>query len=142
MGLSSSFEPNPQDYERDPVFQQRVAKLHRLTVYGRWLLISGLWLTIGWLSLWMMRDGISLMLDYFTWAALKYTLVFNPIPALGLAICVGLTVGVLLWQSRNILFGLSEPEQKRLELQVCKIAQQGKSHPLWRFVYEGRDVSP
>ncbi len=118
----------------DPIFLQRVERLHRLTVYGRWMFITVLWLTVGAASLWALRDSIQLMLDYFTWAALRYSLVFNPMPAFGLTLCVGMTVAVLIWQSRNLLFGLSPAETKRLERRVQKICLQGKSHPLWHFV--------
>jgi hypothetical protein len=118
----------------DATFQKEVERLHRLTVYGRWLTVGVLWLTIGSLSLWGLRYPISLILDYFTWSAVRYGLAFHRWSAIGLAICVGSTVAVLIWQSRNILVGLPEREKKRLEQQVFRIRQQGSSHPLWKFV--------
>jgi hypothetical protein len=126
--------PAPEPETSDLVFQQEVERLHRFTVYARWSVVGLLWLTIGSLSLWGLRYPISLMMDYFTWSALRYGFVFHRLPALGLAVCLGSTVGVLVWQSRNILMGLPQPERKRLEKQVCRIRQQGPSHPLWKFV--------
>lgn len=124
---SSTFEP-------DAIFQQQVERLHQLTVYGRWMFVAGLWLTVGTLSLWGLRYPISLMLDYFTWASLYYGLHFNPLPTIGLATCIAFTVSVLVWQSRNILFGLPKRDRDRLERQLLRIRKQGNSHPLWNYV--------
>jgi hypothetical protein len=118
----------------DSEFKEQVSRLHLATVYGRWILVVSLWLTLGILSLWGLRYHIGLLLEHFTWAALRWGLAFNWLPSLGLFICVGMTTAVLVWQSRNILFGLSRQEQRRLEQQVLKIRQQGKSHPLWKWV--------
>lgn len=118
----------------DSEFAQEVARLHQLTVYARWLLVGLLWLTVGVFSLWGLRYPIFLIREYFTWAAVRYGLAFNPLPATGLALCVGMTLAVLLWQSRNILLGLPQHDRKHLEHQVQRIRQQGPSHPLWKFV--------
>lgn len=118
----------------DPIFKQQVQKLHNLTVYGRWLVVALLWLTIGSLSLWGLRSEIALLQQYFTWVAVRYGLFYNPLPTFGLGLCIGMTVSVLVWQSRNILLGLPQQEQQRLEQQVHKIRQQGPSHPLWKRV--------
>jgi hypothetical protein len=118
----------------DPKFQAAVQRLHQLTVLGRWLVVIGMWLTVGALSLWGLRYPISLMRDYFTWAALRHGLANNLLSTLGLALCIGMTLSVLVWQSRNILFGLPLNEQKNLEQRVLKIWQQGKSHPLWKWI--------
>ena len=122
-------------------FQQQVERLYRLTIYGRWCVVGALWLTVGWLSLWGLRYPISLLLDYFTWSAVRYGLAFHRLPAIGLALCVGFTVAVLVWQSRNELFGLSPHERQRLEKQVQRIRLQGSSHPLWRWVCQPKSVS-
>lgn len=121
--------------EKDPNFQAAVQRLHELTVYGRWLTVLGLWLTVGSASLWSLRYPISLLQDYFTWAAVRWALIFQPFPAMGLGLCVGMTIAVLIWQSRNILVGLPKLERQRLERQVLKIGEQGSSHPLWKWVY-------
>ena len=86
-------------------FTDRVAKLHQLTVYGRWLFVTVSWLTLGVYALWQLKAEIALWFDYFTWAAVYYTFHFNLIPTICLAICVGATVSVLIWQSRNIIWG-------------------------------------
>ncbi|MCY7324421.1 MAG: hypothetical protein LH660_22130 [Phormidesmis sp. CAN_BIN36] len=121
--------------EKDPNFQAAVQRLHELTVYGRWLTVLGLWPTVGSVSLWSLRYPISLLREYFTWAAVRWGLIFQPLPALGLGLCVGMTLAVLVWQSRNILVGLPKLERQRLEKQVLKICEQGSSHPLWKWVY-------
>jgi len=96
--------------------------------------VGALWLSVGIASLWGLRYPISLLIDHFTWVALRYGLIFHPIPALGLMLCVGLTVAVLIWQSRNILLGLPRRDRHSLEKQVYRIRQQGSSHPLWKIV--------
>jgi hypothetical protein len=115
-------------------FQQEVARLYRLTLYGRWGVVVGLWLTVGALSLWGLRYPIALLLEYFTWPAVRYGLMFHRLPAIGLATCIGFTIAVLLWQSHNALFGLSPHDRQQLERQVQRIRLQGHSHPLWKFV--------
>ena len=120
--------------KEDPNFAAQVERLLELTVYGRWLFVAFLWLTIGSLSLWALRDEIALLQQHFTWVAVRYGLVYNRLPAMGLALCVGMTVAVMIWQSRNILIGMPQVERRRLEQQVFRIRQQGNSHPLWNLV--------
>jgi len=115
-------------------FEQQVERMRQLAVIGRWLVAAVLWLTIGVASLWRFRRDLQLMMDYFTWAAMRYALAGAPLAAIGLGLCVGMTVSVLIWQSRNILFGLPQAERKQFERQVIKIRQQGTSHPLWRWI--------
>lgn len=126
--------PSTEETQTEPGFHQEVQKLHQLTVYGRWLFVCLLWASIGSLSLWSLRSDIALLWQYFTWATVRYGLYYNPLPTFGLAFCIGMTVSVLIWQSRNILLGLPSPEQRRLEQQVYRIRQQGPSHPLWKWV--------
>ncbi|HBL60171.1 MAG TPA: hypothetical protein DDZ80_17400, partial [Cyanobacteria bacterium UBA8803] len=114
----------------DPIFQERVQRLHQLTLYGRWLVVCTLWLSLAPLSLWGWRYEISLLRSHFTWAAVRYGIAYNRPPVMGLAICIGMTGAVLVWQSRNILLGIPQQEQRRLEQQVRRISQQGPSHPL------------
>lgn len=118
----------------DAQFKREIDRLYRLTLYGRWVLVVLLWLLLGGWSLWDLRESITLMQTYFTWSALRYGLAFHPLGAIGLGLCVSLTVSVLVWQSRNLIWGLPQAEQKRLQESVCKIRQQGRSHPLWRWV--------
>lgn len=118
----------------DMSFRQQVQKLHQLTVYGRWFFVGCLWLTIAPISLWDLRGEIALLQQHFTWVAVRYGLAYNPLSTLGLALCIGTTVSTLVWQSRNILLGLPQREQQRLEKQVLKIRQQGHTHPLWKWI--------
>lgn len=135
--FSSIVDINGERWEIDPVFESQLHKMHRITVYGRWLTVLGLWITIGAWSLWQLRYNISLMQEHFTWAAVRYGLHFNPIPTVALSVCIGMTASVLVWQSRNILYGLSKSEQKRLIQQVRRIRHEGRSHPLWKWVCQG-----
>jgi hypothetical protein len=114
--------------------EQEVERLHRLSVYGRWFMVAFIWLTVGLLSLWGLRSEISLWLEYFTWAAVRYGLAYHRFSTIGLAFCLGTTFAVLVWQTRNILFGLPQHEQQRLGQRVQRIRKQGHSHPLWQWV--------
>ncbi len=111
-----------------------VERLHQLAVKARWLVVLGLWLTVGLLSVWGLRDEISLWLDYFTWVAVRYGLAYHRLWAIGLSLCIGMTVAVLLRQSRTILLGRSPKAQHHLEQKVLRIRRQGPSHPLWDWV--------
>jgi hypothetical protein len=122
----------------DIEFQRQVQRLHQLTVYRRWLLVAGGWLILTPLSLWELREEIGLLHQYFTWTALRYGLADHFWAWLGLAFCIAMTGSVLVWQSRNILWGLSTPEKQRLETQVRKIQAIGPSHRLWRWVMKKR----
>lgn len=122
--------------ELDPIFKQQVQKLYQLILYGRWLVVGLLWLSVGSLSLWGLRSEIALWLQYFTWVALRFGLYYHPLPTLGLTFCLVMTISVIFWQIRNILLGLPPQEQRRLEVQVHKIRQQGATHPLWKWVCE------
>ncbi len=114
--------------------EHKVARLHRLTVYGRWLFVLVSWLTLGSYAFWSLKEEIALVFDYFTWAAVYYGFHFNFLPTLCLAFCVGVTISVLVWQSRNIIWGLPADEQRQLKKQVKKIQARGKKHPLWRWI--------
>jgi hypothetical protein len=121
----------------DPNFQIEVQRLHKLTVYGRWLTVIFLWISVGSLSIWGLRREIALWLENFTWAAVRYGLYFHRWPTLGLGICLAMTLAVLMKQSRNIVRGLPLREKQRLEQQVRRIRQQGPSHVLWKWVCKG-----
>ncbi len=120
--------------EPEPELTEQVQRLHQLTVYSRWAVAVVLWLTVGLLSLWSLRSDIQLWREYFTWTAVRYALAYNPVPAVGLSLCVGFTTAILIWQSRNILFGLPKSERQRLEQSVLRIQRQGPSHPLWKWI--------
>ena len=115
-------------------FQHKVGKLYKLSIYGRWLVVVFSWLTFGAYAIWSLRSEIALCLDYFTWASLYYGLHFNFLPTVCLAFCVGITISVLVWQSRNLIWGLPELEQRKLEKRVKKIMTKGTKHPLWKWI--------
>ena len=130
-----AFYQEPSDStEGDHHLNRRVQKLHRLTVWGRWVVVTGCWLSLGSYSIWGLRSEISLWQQYFTWTAVRYALIYNRLPAFCLAFCIGSTAAVLVWQSKNILVGLSAREKYRLEQQVRKICAVGPKHPLWKWV--------
>ena len=131
--VDSGSESDPV-IELDPVFKNQVDRLYRVTVQIRWIVIGLLWLTVGTYSLWELRYPISLIQEDFTWAAVKYGIAFQPIPAFGLFLCVGMMATTLVWQSRNQIWGIPQQEKQRLAQQVCHIRQQGSSHPLWKLV--------
>jgi len=115
-------------------FQHKVGKLYKLSIYSRWLVVVSSWLTFGAYAIWSLRSEIALCLDYFTWASLYYGLHFNFLPTVCLAFCVGITISVLVWQSRNLIWGLPEFEQRKLEKRVKKIMTKGTKHPLWKWI--------
>lgn len=127
-------EPPLSSIELDPIFKQQVQKLYKLNVYWRWLVVAFLWLSVGSLSLWGLRSEIALWLQFFTWVAVRFALVYNPLSTFGLTICIVMTISVIFWQSRNLLLGLPLEQQRRLEQQVQKIRQQGATHPLWKWI--------
>jgi hypothetical protein len=123
-----------QNESTDAIFKAQVQRLHHLTVALRWLAIGLLWLTVGSLSLWSLRSEIDMLRSHFTWAAVYYGMYHNQVPTLGLGFCIATTTAVLVWQSRNILLGMPPQYQKRLERGVCRIRQQGPTHPLWKWI--------
>jgi len=123
--------PN-RDY--DPVFYRQLCRLHHLLAWGRWLLVVILWLSVGSVSFMRLWPDLQMLSRYFTWTGLRYSLAFHPFATLGLSICAGLTVAVLLWQSRNIVLSLPQREVRQLERRLSQIREQGASHPLWRWV--------
>jgi len=79
-----------------------------------WWLNLGLWFTIGVASIWALQDTWQQLADYFTWAALRYGLAFNRLAAVGLGLCLGLTVALLLKETRFLFFGLTRKERNDL----------------------------
>ncbi len=132
-------DQSAQPFLRDRNLKQSVQRLHQLTVASRWGVVLALWLLIGLPSVALFWSSeVSLWVEYFTWAAVRYSLAYNTPFAIALALCIGSTTAVLIWQSRNILFGLPAKEQQRLERQVMHIYRQGHSHPLWNWVVNGK----
>lgn len=74
-------------------------------------------------------------MEYFTWAALKFMLIYSRPAAMGLGLCFGLTLALLYAESRHILLGLSKSERRQLTHRLEKIRAQGPSHPQWRLIH-------
>ena len=111
-----------------------IERLHRLTVYARWGIVTLLWISLGVASIWMLRREIALWFEHFTWVAVWYALRAHPIAGFGLFFCTGMTLSVLVWQSRNILWGMPKAEQLRLAREVRRIREVGPRHPLWKWI--------
>ena len=136
--LPDECDPNSnpdKPVERDPALIQAIDRLHRVQVIGRWLTLLVLWLTVGSWSLWQLRKTWETLREYFTWSAIRVGLMFHPIAAVGLGLCIGLTLSALIGQSRNLIWGLPDYERVSLHDRVLKIQQQGPSHPLWKWVW-------
>ncbi|MBD3882624.1 hypothetical protein IFO70_12710 [Phormidium tenue FACHB-886] len=108
----------------DPQLHRQIKRLHQRQVYKRWFTMGLGWLVLAPLCLWAVRDEIALMHDYFTWAALRYAIIYNRLPAFGLALCVAMTIATLIWQSRNILFGFSPQYENWLRQQALRSRKQ------------------
>ncbi|MDB9528346.1 hypothetical protein PN498_20310 [Oscillatoria sp. CS-180] len=79
-----------------------------------WFFTLGLWISVGLASLWSLRRTWQQAAEYFTWAAIRYGLAFNRFAAVGLGLCLGLTVALLVKETRFLLFGLSRKERNDL----------------------------
>jgi hypothetical protein len=120
----------------DPQFKNYVQRLYQLNLYGRWLFVILSWLILGSWGIWGLRNDFPIWREYFTWTAVRYAFLFNPVSTLCLSFCVAITCSVLVWQSNNILHGgIAPAEKKRLEKHVTKILAKGPKHLLWQWVY-------
>lgn len=111
-------------------------RLRTVILQRWWLFLAVLWLTIGLASLWHLRPELAQLQQYFTWTAVRYGLAYHRFAAVGLGLCIGLTVALLISESRYILFGLSRGERRRLNRLLNQIHQRGASHPLWHRVID------
>ncbi|MGB3292748.1 MAG: hypothetical protein WBB01_07180 [Phormidesmis sp.] len=125
----SVIEPEAADRARE------LEALRQAMMRTWWWICLALWLSVGTLSLWWLRSEFQELREYFTWAALRAMIIFNRPASLGLMLCVGLTLALLISESRHILWGLSKGERSRLAAQLDKIHTQGSSHPQWKIVY-------
>lgn len=119
----------------DPQYQRQIERLRVILLRRWWRSNVILWLTVGSLSLWSLRGEWAMLRQYFTWTAVRYALAYNRLAALGLGLCMGLTVALLVAESRHILFGLAGSEQQRLDQLHHHILQQGPTHPLWKALH-------
>ena len=69
---------------------------------------------MGTTSLWGLRHTFEQARVYFTWAAVRYGLAFNRPAAAGLGLCLGMTVALLLRESRYLLWGLNRRDRAQL----------------------------
>lgn len=113
-----------------------VQRLFLLHLYGRWLLTAIAWLLLAPWAISRLWDDFELMGEYFTWASVRYTLMFNLIPTYGLLLCIGFTVSSLIRHGLYLLKGISPKEQFRLASQVKKIQVTGSKHLLWKWVFK------
>jgi len=107
-------------------------RLRRLIIRRWWWRTALLWLTVGSISLWGFRDEMMILQKHFTWTALRYGLAYNRLAAVGLGLCIGLTIALLVAESRHIVFGLSDAERQRLQHLQQQIEHKGHEHPLWK----------
>ncbi len=102
-----------------PLDESTVELTHLLRIRQVWMrrwwrLTFALWLSVGSMSLWSLRRTWAQVIEQFTWAALRYGLAFNRPAAIGLGLCLGLTIALLLKESRFLLWGLSRKERYQL----------------------------
>ncbi len=121
--------------EDPPNLTQAVKNLHRFTLYLRWIIVSLCWIVVIPLALWSLRHEIAMMREHFTWAALRYSLIYNLIPSFFIFLSVAITLAVLVWHSRYILQGIQPHERHQLEKQVKRIYALGPRHPLWKWLF-------
>ncbi len=113
---------------------QEIEALRQAMMRTWWWVCFGLWLSVGLLSLWWVRSDLQELRQYFTWTAVRFMLIYNRLAAMGLGLCFGLTLALLLSESRQILWGISEGEYARLLSNLEKIHAQGPSHPQWKII--------
>jgi hypothetical protein len=114
---------------------QQVAKLRRVDMFLRWLLVLILWLTLGVWSCWEMRESLLQLTEYLSLTGLKYSLFFHLWGGGGgLILCLSLTVSSMLWQIGQSFWRLSPRERQMLETRVQKIQELGTKHPFWRWI--------
>lgn len=116
-------------------WQRAIERYSRLTLFLRWVVVADCWFFLGGWSLWQLRQGIALAWDDFTWAAIRYALIFHPLATLALAFCWGLTAAVLVRHSL-ILWGQRSPKELyRLRQKVAAIRDRGPKDWRWRWVW-------
>ncbi|MGD1904459.1 MAG: hypothetical protein ACFB0C_00525 [Leptolyngbyaceae cyanobacterium] len=98
----------------EPFSTAQLEQLWRRWTRRWWLITLGLWLTVGSASLWGLRHTFEQLSAYFTWAAIRYGLGFNRPAAMGLGLCLGMTVALLIRESRHLIWGLSGRDRAQL----------------------------
>ncbi|QFZ92524.2 hypothetical protein [Synechococcus elongatus] len=107
--------------QRDRQLQLLQAWHYRRQQPRLWLASLGLvW------SLWDLRAEWALMAEQFTWAALRYAMLYHLLTWLVLIVCSMSLAGVLIdrcWPQRR---------DRRLQRQLDRILATGTRHPLWK----------
>lgn len=119
----------------EATWQRAIARYCGLTLFLRWVVVAGCWLLLGGWGVWQIRQGIALAWEHFTWAAIRYALVFHPLATLALAFCWGLTAAVLVRHSLELLEKRSPKENYRLRQTVAAIRDRGPQDWRWRWVW-------
>ncbi len=115
---------------------RKLLEAYQTSLYG---LLALTWLALGIPCLWMLRVEIGRLLDYFTWAAIRYTLFYKPtIASLGFLACVAVSTFILLSQSRLEVVGPLPAEKELLERWVQRIGQFNSTHPVYRWLFRER----
>lgn len=97
-----------------PRYAPALTTLWRTWMNRWWGFTLGLWFTVAPASLWRLRATWQQLSDVFTWSALRYGLAFNRGAAIGLGLCLGMTVALLLSETRHLYWGLSRRERHHL----------------------------
>lgn len=96
-----------------------------------------IWLVVGLPCLWQLRLEIRRMIEFFTWASVKYALFYKPQwPSIGVLFCLGFTLYVLISHCRYELLGLMPSERDLLESQVNWIRRLPSQNRLRRQVID------
>lgn len=110
-------------------------RLYQAQLYGRWFLVSFLWLSLAPWALGQFQADINLLQERFTWVGLHYALAFNLVPSFALIFCVAMTGSTLVWQSGHLLWGLSSRDRRGLKRRVEQIQAIGPHHFLWKWLF-------
>ncbi|MCA1904119.1 MAG: hypothetical protein LDL47_04695 [Cyanobacteria bacterium KgW148] len=117
------------------LYKTPIQRLIDLQTVLRWLFSLTMWLTLGSFSLWQIRQEIALILDIFTWSAVRSVIQYRALPSLGVMFCLSTTLATLVWQSQHILMGFSLQEQLDMVRYIQTIEAKGPKHPLWRWIF-------
>lgn len=131
-GLSST--PDSYQWQQTTVLSPEAERLLALQIRVRWGIVSLIWLVLGVPSLWMLRADIRRLLEFFTWAGVKYPLLYEPKIGFCLCVCVATTLTTLMWQCKFEWLGPSASERHELEKLAASIRKRGSEHFLWSWV--------
>ena len=131
QGIRAIDPRNSYQWHQTTVLSPVAERLLKLQFQCRWGVVALLWICLGLPSLWLLRTELRRLLEFFTWAGLKYSLIFDPVAGFGLCTCAAVTLTTLLWHCKYELFGLSARERLALEKLAASIQKKGPTHFLW-----------